>query len=186
MDKTKDRMIKIGIAMLTLGLQNTHSGNISVRVGNEMFITKTGAMKGHLEERDIVLPGLIEPKTGLFQASSETGTHRKILEFAGSAIHAHSLSATLLSYILDSLTPVDVLGKSHLGNVPVVEFEYPVGSKEMEEKIPKILKHHPSSPVLSAFRIFARHYNNLLLSAPACCCTATTCLMYTLLHHELK
>jgi L-fuculose-phosphate aldolase len=143
MDKIKDRMIRIGRAMLTLGIQNTHSGNISVRVGDEMYITKTGAMKGHLEERDIVLPGLFEPKSGLFQASSETGTHRKILEYAGSAIHTHSLSATLLSYILDTLQPVDALGKNFIKSIPVIEFEYPVGSKEMENRIPEILKDHP-------------------------------------------
>jgi len=45
----KSDMIKIGRAMLDLGLQNTHSGNISVREGNDLFITKTGSMKGHLE-----------------------------------------------------------------------------------------------------------------------------------------
>ncbi|MEA2006427.1 MAG: class II aldolase/adducin family protein, partial [Acidobacteriota bacterium] len=79
MDKTKEQIIKIGRAMLALGLQNTHSGNISIRMGEDMYITKTGSMKGHLEERDIVISGLKEPKFGLFQASSEIGTHQKIL-----------------------------------------------------------------------------------------------------------
>ena len=136
----KSEMIKIGRAMLDLGLQNTHSGNISVREGNNLFITKTGSMKGHLEERDIVLPGLFEPEYGLFQASSETGTHREILKYAGSAIHAHSLPATLLSYLVDEVKPIDFLGVRYLGNFPVVEFKYPVGSKEMEDNIPIILK----------------------------------------------
>ncbi len=136
----KSDMIKIGRAMLDLGLQNTHSGNISVREGNDLFITKTGSMKGHLEERDIVLPGLFEPEYGLFQASSETGTHREILKYAGSAIHAHSLPATLLSYLMDEVKPLDFLGSKYLGNFPVVEFKHAVGSKEMEDNIPIILK----------------------------------------------
>ncbi len=140
MDKIKEDMIKIGRAMLDLGFQNTHSGNISVRFKDEIYITKTGSMKGHLEERDIVLPGLFEPKYGLFQSSSETGTHREILKYAGSALHAHSLPATLYSYIAEEVKPIDFLGKNHLGNFPIVEFEYPVGSKEMEEQIPIILK----------------------------------------------
>ncbi len=139
----KESIIKIGRAMLDLGFQNTHSGNISVRAGDEIYITKTGSMKGHLQERDIVLPGLFEPKYGLFQSSSETGTHRKILEYSGSALHAHSLPATLLSYITNSVKPLDYLGKNYIGEFPVVEFERPVGSKEMEDEIPKILRERP-------------------------------------------
>ncbi len=144
MNKIKESIIKAGKAMLAVGLQNTHCGNISVRVNDEIFITKTGSMKGHLKETDIVEPGLYEPKFGLFQASSETGTHQKILEYAGSAIHAHSIPATLLSYITEVINPIDLLGKKYLGSIPVVAFEYPVGSKEMEETIPRILKNHPA------------------------------------------
>lgn len=140
MMNTKEHIIKIGRAMLALGLQNTHCGNISVREGDEFYITKTGSMKGHLEERDIVLPGLDEPKTGLFQASSETGTHREILRYAKAAMHAHSLPATLISYTTDTIEPLDFLGKSYLRSVPVAAFEYPVGSKEMEEEIPNRLR----------------------------------------------
>ena len=109
---TKEHIIKIGRAMLALGLQNTHCGNISTIVDGEFYITKTGSMKGHLEERDIVLPGMDEPKTGIFQASSETGTHREILRYARAAMHAHSLSATLLSYTTDTIEPLDFLGKN--------------------------------------------------------------------------
>jgi L-fuculose-phosphate aldolase len=140
MDKTKEHMIKIGWAMLTLGLQNTHCGNISTRVGDEIYITKTGSMKGHLEERDIILPGLNEPKTGLFQASSETGIHREILKHAKAALHAHSLPATLLSFIAEEIVPLDFIGRQYLRSIPVAEFEYPVGSKEMEKKIPGVLR----------------------------------------------
>lgn len=142
MKNIKRDIIKVGRAMLELELQNTHCGNISVRVDDNIFITKTGSMKGHLKETDIVEPGLYEPQSGLFQASSETGIHRKILEYAGSVVHAHSMSAMLLSYITEAIDPIDILGKKHLGKIPVVEFEYPVGSKEMEEEIPKILKNN--------------------------------------------
>lgn len=106
-------------------------------------------MKGHLNDRDIVLVGLDEPKTGLFQASSETGTHQKILRYAHSAIHAHSLPAILLSFITDKIIPVDCLGRKFLQNIPVVEFKYPVGSPEMEKEIPEILQIRASMMVKS-------------------------------------
>ncbi len=41
MNKIKESIIKAGKAMLAVGLQNTHCGNISVRVNDEIFITKT-------------------------------------------------------------------------------------------------------------------------------------------------
>jgi len=140
----RNKIKAIGRAMLALNLQNTHSGNISVRLGEDILITKTGSMKGHLEDRDIVLVGLTQPKTGLFQASSETGTHQRILAFAGAAIHAHSLAATIISYRHQVLTPIDALGARYLGKVPIIEFEYPVGSPEMEEEIPRCLASHPA------------------------------------------
>ncbi|MEE9436729.1 MAG: class II aldolase/adducin family protein [Candidatus Adiutricales bacterium] len=147
MDKAKENIIKFGRAMLDLGFQNTHSGNISLRVGDEFYITKTGSMLGHLEESDVVLPGLYEPLTGLFQASSETGTHRLILQRSAAVNHAHTFSTTLLSFFMEEISPVDLLGRKHLGIVPVVEFEIPIGSKEMDEKIPAILADHPAMVV---------------------------------------
>ncbi|MBE0461503.1 MAG: class II aldolase/adducin family protein [Candidatus Aminicenantes bacterium] len=155
MDKTKEQIIKIGKAMLALGLQNTHSGNISIRMGEDMYITKTGSMKGHLQERDIVISGLKAPKFGLFQASSEIGTHQKILRYAQAAMHAHSLPATLLSYIVPEVKPIDFLGKKYLHSIPVVEFEYPVGSKEMEEEIPIVLE-TSSTMIVKAHGPFVR------------------------------
>ncbi|MCD6192370.1 MAG: class II aldolase/adducin family protein [Candidatus Aminicenantes bacterium] len=134
----------VGQAMLALGLQNTHSGNISARWGKDFFITKTGSMKGHLEDRDIILVGTDEPRSGLFQASSETGTHQKILSFSGAALHAHSLASVLISYRHTSLRPLDALGKLYLKEIPVIEFEYPVGSPEMERDIPLCLQNHPA------------------------------------------
>ena len=165
MKNIKQDIIRIGQAMLQLGLQNTHCGNISVRIDDDIYITKTGSMKGHLKETDIVRPGLYEPESGLFQASSETGTHKKILEYAGSVVHAHSLAATLLSYITEVVEPVDILGKKHLGAVPVLEFEYPVGSKEMEEKIPEVLKKHKAmiikthGPMIRGANLFEAFFN---------------------------
>ncbi len=144
MKNLKQDMINVGRAMLTLELQNTHSGNISAREKDDMLITKTGSMKGHLQVTDLVNPGIYQPKSGLFQASSETGTHQKILQYAGSAVHAHSLPATLISYYAKDVEPNDILGKTYLGHIPIIEFEYPIGSKEMEEKIPEILRKHPA------------------------------------------
>lgn len=144
MDAIKQEIITIGRAMLSLGYQNTHSGNISVRAGDQMYITKTGSMKGHLEERDICLPGLFEPQYGLFQSSSETGEHRAVLQYAGAMIHAHCFPVVNLSYMANEVRLLTAWGRQFLHSVPVVAFEFPVGSREMEEQIPQILERHPA------------------------------------------
>ena len=146
-DNPKQKIISIGRAMLALGLGNTHSGNISVRRGGEMFITKTGSMKGHLQERDICQFGLDNTDYGLFQASAETGEHRRVLKYAGAVIHAHALPVILYSFLECEIRPVDAFGRRHLPLVPVREFASPIGSKEMEEVIPEILRETPAMVV---------------------------------------
>jgi len=136
--------MRFGEAMLALGYQNTHSGNMSVRVGDEMVITKTGAMKGHLRESDLCRAKLDHPEAGLFQASSEVAKHLRVLRFAGALIHAHPFSPILLSYLTDMIDPLDAFGKRYLLKVPVLPFEFPDGYKEMEREIPRVLLDKPA------------------------------------------
>ncbi len=144
LEKSRARIIRIGRAMLQLGLQNTHSGNISMRLGDRMLITKSGSMKGHLEERDICSPGLSEPGYGLFQSSSETGGHRRVLQYAGSLIHAHGPAAVSLSFLLDEIRPLDCLAAGELGRVPVIDPLDPVGSAELEQAVAETLRENPA------------------------------------------
>ena len=147
----------IGAAALALNMENSHSGNISMLATvpgcaePALYITKTGSKLGHLQDRDVCAPGLDKITCGVFQASSETNIHRGILKNAnaglptgqaGAAMHAHVLTAILISYNIESIKPIDRLGAYHLAEVPSVRFEFPVGSQEMVDKIPPLLKDH--------------------------------------------
>jgi len=143
----KERMIRAGRAMLALDLQNTHSGNLSVRVGSRMLITRSGSMKGHLRPKDILDVGLEARDDDPPGASVESGSHRRILQYARAVVHAHSISATLMSFVSRSLVPVDFLGSRWLGEVPVCAFTDPVGSRDMEDRIPQVLRDHVSMVV---------------------------------------
>ncbi|MBI5361298.1 MAG: class II aldolase/adducin family protein [Planctomycetes bacterium] len=151
----------VGEAALALHMENSHSGNISMMENlpgisePALYITKTGSKLGHLRPRDICSPGLEKITYGVFQASSETNIHRGILKNARSAMHAHPLTATLLSFNNDSIKPIDKLGAYHLGEIPVARFEYPVGSQEMVEKIPPLLKKHKAM-IVKTHGAFAR------------------------------
>ncbi len=132
---------KIGWASYVAGLQDTHSGNMSMRVGNRILITRRGSMLGFLNDYDIVEVNLERNDSGIGLASSETGVHRAIYKRTnGLAIfHAHLINAVILSFEVDEIIPIDVEGSYTIRKVPVVGFEFGSGSKEMEEKIPEYL-----------------------------------------------
>ena len=146
MKKVEKSMIayfqKIGWAAYVAGLEDTHSGNMSIRIGNRMLITRRGAMLGFLNDYDIIEVGLEKNDCGISLASSETGVHRAIYkETTGLAIvHAHLINAVILSLIYQEIVPIDVEGSYTIKQVPVISFEFGSGSQEMEEEIPKYLK----------------------------------------------
>ncbi len=136
---------KIGWAMYVAGLQNSHSGNMSVRFGNKMIITRRGSMLGFLNEDDLVELDLTEDDGMIAIASTESHVHKEIYKStdALAIVHAHLVAATALSMLFDEIIPVDVEGAYHVKRVPVLSFEFGSGSSEMAEEIPKYLKDYP-------------------------------------------
>lgn len=135
---------KIGRATFETGLNNSHSGNISVRVGNKILITRRGSMLGYLKDEDIIETGLEHDDSGIALASSEVGVHRAIYKgtSALAIVHTHPVTATALSLIYDEIIPIDVEGSYFHRRIPVLAFEYSSGSREMEEELPKALKNY--------------------------------------------
>lgn len=135
---------KIGGALFLAGLNNSHSGNISMRVGRKMFITRRGSMLGYLTDEDIIEVDLYEIDSNLTISSTESNVHKRIyLETEALAIvHAHVIAATALSIVRDEIIPIDVEGGYYVHKCPVIAFEFASGSKEMEETLPKYLKNY--------------------------------------------
>ena len=136
---------RIGRALYIAGLQNTHSGNMSIRVGKRMIITTRGSMIGFLRPEDLVEVPIDEPDSMLSIASTESHVHAAIYREtdALAVIHAHLVAATALTLLYDEIIPIDVEGSYHTRKVPSVEFEFGSGSKEMAEVIPRYLKNYP-------------------------------------------
>lgn len=135
---------KIGHALFSTGLNNSHSGNISMRVGNRMLIKRRGAMLGYLEEDDIVEVDLFEMDGNLAIASTESRVHASIYinTEALAVVHAHPLATTALSMVRDEIIPIDVEGSYFIKKVPVLDLEFASGSKEMEEQLPRYLENY--------------------------------------------
>lgn len=159
-----DKIKKGGAAILRIDGNNTHSGNISLRDPqnpDRFFITAGGSQTGTLLAEDIVPLFFSDVSWGDARASSESTIHRQILLHPGikCVIHAHYVNMTATSFDTREkqifliykgqdekareefvLVPVDLYGASCIGSVNVATYIAPVGSAEMEERIPKYLK----------------------------------------------
>jgi L-fuculose-phosphate aldolase len=158
-----ERMQKIGRAISLVNANNTHSGNLSVRDPSDtdlFYITASGSQGGHLIRQDIVPINFSSVSWGDARGSTESTIHREILKLAGvnAVIHAHYMNSTFISFDTkekqlflrylgtDSqdreeflFYPVDLIGAYAIGGVKVGSYEQPVGSSEMEERIPQYL-----------------------------------------------
>jgi ribulose-5-phosphate 4-epimerase/fuculose-1-phosphate aldolase len=156
------RMRDTGRAIMFTRGNNTHSGNLGLRdaADRDVFhITASGSQIGALVPNDIVPVRFSRASWGDGRASTESTIHRKILAIPGveASIHAHYLSAISVSFdakdsqnflvyegLVDgtdefSLVPIDRTGAWLLGRVPSGTYVEPVGSKEMEARIPRYL-----------------------------------------------
>lgn len=154
-------MKKYGQFLEQRGLNlSSHSGNMSVRRGDDIYIKRRGAMMGDLEERDVVKTGVKKDDSGVMIASTEVGVHRAIYQqtSALAIVHAHTPYAISLSLIKDEIVPIDDEGKYHLKKVPVIDVEDSIGSEEVEKKMSKVLKNYEAA-IIKGHGTFARGDN---------------------------
>ena len=163
-DLVFNKIRKAGAAILRIDGNNTHSGNISLRDTQNpdlFYITAGGSQTGDLIKNDIVPLNFSGVSWGDARASSESTIHRQILLNPGvnCVMHAHYISMTTTSFDTKqkeicliykgcdekkrdefALVPVDFYGANCIGSVKIATYIAPVGSAEMEERIPKYLK----------------------------------------------
>lgn len=126
-----------GFMTCEYGLNTSHSGNLSVRLGDVMIITQALAMLGRLSKESLTavpLEGEIDPK---LNASKESLTHRAIYAHtnANAIVHTHPAAAITLSLICDSIVPVDADGAYHFPKVDMVSPDYLKGPEAVAEII---------------------------------------------------
>jgi ribulose-5-phosphate 4-epimerase/fuculose-1-phosphate aldolase len=153
----------VGDAIRRVNGNNTHSGNLSAIDPDNpgrFYTTASGSQIGALIPRDIVPVRFKEVSWGDGRASTESNIHRKILSQPGvnACIHCHHILSTVLSfddrdrqlflkYLGDDsqgnqefiFQPVDIHGAFLVGGVITGAYKQPVGSMEMENRIPKYL-----------------------------------------------
>ena len=135
---------RIGRDLFVAGLVSSHGGNMSVRQGDRILITRRGSMLAQLEERDVIDIGLEENDANVTLASTEIVVHRAIYQATSALaiVHTHPPYAIAQSLVKDEIVPVDSEGSYLLHKVPVVAAQLTAGSTEVAQLLPRWLKEY--------------------------------------------
>jgi len=172
----------VGKELFESGLVCSHSGNLSIRKGESIFITRRDVMLAHLKEDDIIELPLEGKGERDEEASRELVVHRAIYKNTGALaiVHAHPAHAIALSIVESKIIPQDAEGSFFLRSVPVVRVREAIGSDEVAKLLPPIfssnyvvavVKGHGSFSVGSSV-LEAYHYTS---------CLENTCRIITIL-----
>ena len=138
---------RIGRDLFVSRLISSHGGNLSIRRGDTIFITRSGSQLAHLSGDDIIEVSLENPSECDKDASSELVVHRAIYrarqerwgESDGAIVHAHSLETTVRSMLDDFIEPLDSEARLFIPQVPVVVSKTTIGSTDAGALLAEVL-----------------------------------------------
>ncbi|MBA7716864.1 3-oxo-tetronate 4-phosphate decarboxylase [subsurface metagenome] len=134
----------VGRDLFTRGLVSSNSGNLSIRLGERIIITRRGSMLNCLQEHDLIETGVSRNSRSTPLASTELPVHRAIYREtqALAIVHAHPPHAVALSLTETEIVPSGVEMFSLPGTVPVVGWNMEVKPGGLAELIAQALKQH--------------------------------------------
>jgi L-fuculose-phosphate aldolase len=112
----------VGRDLFTSGLICGTSGNLSIKLGDRMIITRRFSNLANLQEQDLIETGICKNDRYTPIASSELPVHREIYKntTASAIVHAHPSHAVALSLTENEIIPSDDEGKLSIGRVPII------------------------------------------------------------------
>lgn len=134
----------VGRDLFARGLVSSHGGNLSIRLGDNIIITRRDSMLNCLQEHDLIETGISRNSRSTPLASTDLAIHRAIYREtqALSVVHAHPPHAIALSMSETEIVPTGVEGLSEMGNVPVVGWNVETKSENLVDIIAQALKQH--------------------------------------------
>lgn len=127
----------VGSDLFVRGVVPAHQGDLSIRLGERLIITRRGSALSHLTEQDLVETGVERNDRATPSASPELAVHRAIYREtkAQAIVHAYPAYAAALSLAWDEIIPADGLGIVHFERIPVVGGAMTPSSRDMAEEI---------------------------------------------------
>jgi L-fuculose-phosphate aldolase len=133
----------VGQNLFSQGLVCSHSGNLSIRLGENIIITRRGSQLGCLEENDLIETGISKNSRATPLASIELPVHRAIYQqtSAQAIVHAHPPHAVALSMAETEIVP-NAEGLSVIGRVPVLGWHMEITPGGLVDIIAQALRQH--------------------------------------------
>jgi L-fuculose-phosphate aldolase len=126
------------------GYNDSHSGNASVRDGDRIWVTPTGACADTVTAGDLIACG-IDGECGL-GASLDAPLHIRVYQQnpqAHAVLHSHGPYSVALTLNGDDFVPVDFEGQLYFPKVPVVTIPYEDYLRQSPSRVGEILADHP-------------------------------------------
>ena len=138
------RFQAVGFDLYSRGMVSVHGGNLSVRQGEKVIITRSGSKLGYLTDTDLVETGIDQDDANTGLASSELAVHRAIYQQAPfqAIVHCHPIHAVALSFVRHMIHPEDEAGKIFIPEVPVIAFSKEPAPGGFADEIADALKTH--------------------------------------------
>lgn len=136
---------EVGRDLFLAGAVTARHGNLSIREGDSIFITRSGSMLSRLAPDDIIETG-IDPGPRDEGCSRELVVHRAVYRATGARAicHAHPPHTMFRSLVDDIIRPLDSEAECVLGgDVPVFVPKQKIGSAEAAELLADALSRVP-------------------------------------------
>ncbi len=141
------------------GYNDSHSGNASVRDGETIWVTPSGACADTLEAEALLAcrPGETPPAGASLDAPLHLAVHGR-LEGVGAVLHSHGHHAVGLTLAGGDFHPPDFEGSLYFGRVPVLEVPYEAYQAEAPNAVAEALAEHPIC-IVRGHGLYARGEN---------------------------
>lgn len=126
------------------GLNDSHSGNASIRLGEDIWITPTGACADTLTVSDLVhvsLHGDITPGASL-DAPLHRLTYQKQPE-ASAILHSHGPHSIALTLNGNNYQPIDFEGQYYFNEIPVLDIPFAEYVEQSPQRVAQALSRSP-------------------------------------------
>ena len=134
----------VGRSLFSRGLVSSQSGNLSIRMGEHLIITRRGSNLADLQEKDLVETGINKNDRATPLASVELPVHRAIYQQtqARAIVHAHPTHTVALSLLIKEIASPHLENFCALGTVPVIGWDQEVKPGGFPCLIAENLKDH--------------------------------------------
>lgn len=143
MEHSKQDLVAYYRRLQANGLNDSHSGNASIRCDQGMWVTPTGACAETLSAEQLVFcPAGERPAAGAsLDSPLHAAVYRSVVD-AGAVLHFHPAHAIALTLAGDDFVPEDFEGNYYLERVPVLNIPYPRYTQDSPEAVAAALARH--------------------------------------------